>query len=100
MIVFVYGNGGIDTSDLNHDELGILSFLKRFAPGSANENLKIFAKILTVGSKLIDYFPTDNPHLFVSNIEDMINKRITNTNLKSEQAEQLTKAYQIITKNR
>ena len=53
----------------------------------------------------IDYFPTDNPHLFVSNIEDMINKRITNTNLKSEQAEefkteQLTKAYQTITKNR
>ena len=64
-----------------------------------------FCRNPTVGSKLIDYFPTDNPHLFVSNIEDMINKRITNTNLKSEQAEefkteQLTKAYQIITKNR
>ena len=81
----------------------MLSFLKRFAPDSANENLKIFTKIFAAGSNLLDTIPNEPPYILINVIENAINQRITNMNLKPKQVEefktkQLTKAYQIIQK--
>lgn len=73
----------IDTSDLNEAEASMFNYLTRFAEGQSDADLKIFAKILTTGSNLIEL---NSPGVFMNNFSKYT-------------GEKLEQAYQIIQQN-
>jgi len=94
----------IDTSHLNETEAKMFTHLSRLVNNRSDADLKIFAKIFTVGNGLLDTIPNGHPNVLMDDIERMIKQQVKDRELKPEQAEQfkteqLEKAYQIIQQN-